>query len=484
MATAYFYTLTKRKNSTLQPTGSGTSLDVNLKSGTSFISPTLILNLASTPTYNYVSFEGRYYFITDISSVRNDLWEINCEVDVLATYKTAITSSKQYVCYSSSHGDTWLADTRIPVLRSTVSAKNTVATGILSRIGCYILSVVGKESAATYMFNYESGIKDIIKEISTWEQTGITQITQLIDPTDTDSLIKSLCEVLTNTGFIGNAYSQAPSCIRSCLWVPFDYALAPVTDNDQIYLGNFDTGVSGQRISSKPVTGSVSVTIPWHFADWRRGYCEDVYLYLPLVGMISLASDSLTGVNQLTVEWSVTYSDGSISYEVKAGNQIVGTYGANCSANYPIGINQQASIGDVVNSMISGVEKVVSYGVSSSLSPISAGAATAGMVAEIGVTAYQVANAATTSHASCIGGIGGGSGIGLDTEIACYTVAHDTIVTPASMKDNMGLPTMKPMYLSTLTGYCECANGHVAIDGTLTEMATIDNYINSGFYIE
>ena len=483
MATATFYTLTKRKNSTLQPTG-GTSLDVNLKSGTSFISPTFLLNFDSAPNYNYVSYEGRYYFITDIVSVRNDLWEIQCEVDVLATYKSDILSSTQYVSYSSSHGDTWLADTRIPVLRSTVAAKNSSATGILSRIGCYILSVVGKESAATYMFYTDAGIKDIIKEISTWQQTGITQIEQLIDNTDTDTLLQSLCEVLTNTGFVGNAYAQAPACIRSCLWVPFDYALAPISNSDQIYLGNFDTGISGSRISSKPVTGSSSVSIPWHFSDWRRGYCEDVYLYLPLVGMVSLAADSLTNVSSLTIEWSVTYTDGCISYEVKAGNQIVGTYGANCSANYPIGINQQASIGEIVNSMISGVEKVVSYGVNSSLSPVSAGAASAGMIAEVGVTGYQVANAAANSHASCIGGIGGGAGIGLDTDITCYTVAHNTIVAPSAMQATMGLPTMKPMVLSALTGYCECTNAHVAIDGTLTEMATIDNYINSGFYIE
>ena len=483
MATATFYTLNKRKNSTLQPTG-GTSLNVNLKSGTSFISPAFLLNLGSAPNYNYVSYEGRYYFITDIVSVRNDLWEIQCEVDVLATYKSDILSSTQYVSYSSSHGDTWLADTRIPVLRSTVSAKNSSATGILSRIGCYILSVVGKESAATYMFYTDAGIKDIIKEISTWQQTGITQIEQLIDNTDTDTLLQSLCEVLTNTGFVGNAYAQAPACIRSCLWVPFDYALAPISNSDQIYLGNFDTGISGSRISSKPVTGSSTVSIPWHFSDWRRGYCEDVYLYLPLVGMVSLAADSLTNVSSLTIVWSVTYTDGCISYEVKAGDQIVGTYGANCSANYPIGINQQASIGEIVNSMIAGVEKVVSYGVNSSLSPVSAGAASAGMIAEVGVTGYQVANAAANSHASCIGGIGGGAGIGLDTDITCYTVAHNTIVAPSAMQATMGLPTMKPMVLSALSGYCECTNAHVAIDGTLTEMATIDNYINSGFYIE
>lgn len=484
MAQADFYSLTKRKNSTLQPTGTPTSYDLNLKSGTSLISPTFLLQYSGRPNFNYVSYEGRYYFITDITQVNNDLWEIACEVDVLATYKTEILSSKQFVSYSSTHGDSWLSDTRIPVLKSTTASKYTTPTGILSRIGCYILSVIGYDSAATYMFYSDSDIKNIITEISNWQNDSITDIENMIDNTDTDSLLESLCTVLTNTGFIGNAYSQAPACIRSCIWVPFDYALAPITGNDTIFLGNFNTYVNGQRISSRPVTGSASINIPWHFSDWRRGYCEDVYLYLPLVGLVSLSSDSLTNISTITIEWSVTYTDGCISYEVKAGNQIIGTYGANASANYPIGINQQASVGEIAQTMISSAEKVISTGVNSSLSPVSAGTAATGMIAEAAIGAYQVADTTATSHASCIGGIGGGAGVGLDTDISCFTVAHDTIISPSAMIDTMGLPTMKPMMLTTLTGYCECANGHVAIDGTLTEMALLDNYINSGFFIE
>ena len=57
MAIAEFYKLSKRKNSTKQPISSGTQFSVDLKSGTSFISPTLLLNNSGKPDYNYVSFE-------------------------------------------------------------------------------------------------------------------------------------------------------------------------------------------------------------------------------------------------------------------------------------------------------------------------------------------------------------------------------------------------------------------------------------------
>ena len=48
----------------------------------------------------------------------------------------------------------------------------------------------------------------------------------------------------------------------------------------------------------------------------------------------------------------------------------------------------------------------------------------------------------------------------------------------------MGLPTMKPISLSTLTGFCQCANAHVEAPAQASELDAIDRYLNSGFYIE
>jgi hypothetical protein len=53
------------------------------------------------------------------------------------------------------------------------------------------------------------------------------------------------------------------------------------------------------------------------------------------------------------------------------------------------------------------------------------------------------------------------------------------------MQQTMGLPTMKPMALSGCSGYCQCANAHVAATGAeAQELDEIDAYLNSGFYIE
>ena len=487
MATALFYKLSKRKNSTKQPTGTGTSFDVNLKSGTSFISPTLLLNNSGKPDYNYVSFEGSYYFIVDIVSIRQNLWEIYCKIDALATCKAAILASTQYVCYSSLSGGNFLVDTRIPILKSANVSSASSAIGILSSTGHYILSVVGKNSAATYQVSL-TNLRDIIDSISTWESTGIQsavgciQVDQTQDFSGISETLATIGEALVNSGFIGNAYSQAPSCIRSCIWVPFSTILTDGTDT--IFLGNFNTGVQAKKVSASPTTGTTSISIPWHYSDWRRAVCEEVYLYLPLVGMVSLPSDELVNESSITINYSVTATDGTIAYEVLAGSQVIGTFGANCCANYPIGINQQSSAGEIFNAFTSGIEKTLSAGVNSSLSPLSIAVGATQMAGEALLMDYNVENVRLSSHASCVGGIGGGAGIGLDLSAKCFTVSHPPVVNPSDMQATMGLPTMKPISLSTLTGYCQCANAHVELDKESTLMDIVDSYLNSGFYIE
>lgn len=531
MATVSFGSFAKRRNSTKQPLTLSDQRTVTLKESCSQDRPILICT-GNNFNYNYCSWDGKYYFIDDIVSLKNNLIEIHCVIDVLATYKADILASTQFVSYSSQSGGTWLADTRIPLTQETQTSVSTSLTGILSTIGTYVLTVVGEDGCATYGTSNALVLSQLLHEISTWETDGITSAIQnIVAPSATPALrppyhaftssddfpefFTGLCTVLADmctslndtmvsvqdaistmrssveaaaveTGFVGNAYANAPSCIRSCIWVPFDYALAPSGSGAlPIKLGTFDTGISGMfPIAGTAATGSNTISIPWHYSDWRRAICEDVYLYLPLVGMVQLSGDSLTNVSSLTIDWSVTYTDGVITYKVLAGSTVIGSYGGQCSANFPLGIAQQASAGEIMNALIGGAEKVVSSIVESSISPVSIGGAIASIGLNVATSAYNVENIKKSTHISCVGGVGGGAGIGLGRDCVCYTVCHPTVISPSDMKDTMGLPTMKPMSLSTLTGYCKCANAHVEALATSFELTELDAYLNSGFYIE
>lgn len=478
--------IAKKRNSTAQPTLVA-YYDVTLKTPTSLHTPTFTIS-ANTFDYNYLQWDDRYYFVTDVVAVRSGFWEVSGVCDVLATFKDDILASTQFVSYSSHKSSIWLPDTRVPLLKETQSARSTASlASILNANGFYVLAATGMDGCRLYMCN-ESHLTNLLQNVNSWVLQTVSEIdVGSYDFSTVENAIASLSEIMCNSDLLGNAYQQAPQCIRSCIWVPF--SILPFVNGapSAFYLGRYDCALSPlpYYCKSEPVTGSVSVSIPWHYSDWRRGICEDVYLYLPLVGTVQLSGDSLTHVSALTINYSATATDGVISYEVKAGSDTIGVYGGQCSSNYPIGINQQASAGEVMQTAIAGVEKTVAAGIGASISPSSVAASAVGVGMELANTAYQVMNVSYTSHHTTIGGVGGGTGAGLSFDAECFTVAHPTVIDPDDMGATMGLPTMKPMALSGLSGYCQCANAHVAATGAeASELAEIDSYLNSGFFIE
>lgn len=482
--TIYFAKYPKKRNSTYQAAFT-TSFDVVLKAPTSVDNPTITLE-ADSFDYNLAKWGDNYYFVDRVVSVNNRRWEITLIIDALATVKADILASTQYVAYSSVSGGAWLADTRLPVLRSVTAAKATSGiSSLFNDNGFYVLTCVGKDGCNTFAADI-SNLHDLLDKINDWSDDIIDDIFgETYDFSSVENGLESLGQMMTRTGVVGNAYEAAPSCIRSCIWVPF-FASPFVDTGKSLYLGQFDTGMTLFTLKGSPVKGSVSVNIPWHFSDWRRSYCEDVYLYLPLVGMVSLSSDNLVQNSSITVKYSATATDGCVCYQIVSGNQIIGSYGGQCSANYPIGISQQASAGAIAQTAFEGLHKTVNAGFSaaSSINPVSmAGGAID--TAMTGVEAgYKTIDVAMSRNNSCIGGVGGGAGAGLDLNVTCYTVAHDTVIAPNDMQLTMGLPTMKPIALATLTGYCQCVNAHVQSSAHASVLDAVDAYLNSGFYIE
>lgn len=67
-------------------------IEGHLKGETSITDPIITIDLENPSSYNYAYIQafGRYYFINDIKSIRNNLWELSMHVDVLMTYKNEI----------------------------------------------------------------------------------------------------------------------------------------------------------------------------------------------------------------------------------------------------------------------------------------------------------------------------------------------------------------------------------------------------------
>ena len=72
------------------------------------------MSFNTKPYYNYFSIDNRYYWITDIVSLKEDLWQISGQVDVLATYRRHIQNTRAFVLYDST-ANTQIPDSRLAI---------------------------------------------------------------------------------------------------------------------------------------------------------------------------------------------------------------------------------------------------------------------------------------------------------------------------------------------------------------------------------
>lgn len=93
------YRYSKKVNSTAHPsTSDGDGFSCNLKDPSSLLNPVILLKISNPTNKNYAYIEefGRFYWIRDWVSDHN-MWEAHLQVDPLASWRTGIRSSSQYV---------------------------------------------------------------------------------------------------------------------------------------------------------------------------------------------------------------------------------------------------------------------------------------------------------------------------------------------------------------------------------------------------
>lgn len=88
-------------------------LSGELRNQTSVLNPSIVIESTeniSTYNYAYISEFSRYYYITEIISVRTNCWAISLRCDVLMSYKTEINSIVGVVVRQENNPNTLIAD--------------------------------------------------------------------------------------------------------------------------------------------------------------------------------------------------------------------------------------------------------------------------------------------------------------------------------------------------------------------------------------
>ena len=475
MATAVLYSLNKRHNSTLQPTGSGTTVDIFLKGGSDIITPVFTLNLSTFPAFNYILFQGRYYHVTGIRSVRDNLYEISAAVDVLATYKANIQAASPYVLYYT-HNNTEISDHRLSAKTTQTtqsSAGNFDNFGSIDPANCgAVVFCVGKDGTSAYGVSLSDLTEFFDQDFFDLVDDNVNNITPIDTSGSTADTIADAVRWfadLLKTEFGCFTYlDRISDNIRSCHILPITKSsIGGYSEN--ITLGKVQTSVNGLRIADRIYTDGCDVTIPWQASDWRRNApYHEIFLYIPIIGLTSISPSDVIGETSLHVALSMDKFSGDTIITVSTATKTIAYYTTNLGAAYPIG-----------SSNITPLQAAAAIGSAAAAIATSANPALSGAMAGLGL-----ANA-LTPQATCIGNNGGGAILGVNAnQVRCITVFHDTTVTPASVSAEKGTPFNGVLSLASVSGYVQTAGASVSGSMTDTEREEINTLMDGGIFIE
>lgn len=491
MASATIYTTAKRHNSTLVPTG-GSSIDVQLKGGTDLNNPIFLLNYDDSlglPSMSMIGFGGKYYFVDSIRSVRDNLYEVSCTVDVLATYKTEIQAASAFVKYYT-HSNTEITDLRLSTKTTKTALVNEGAFDVLGSIsgsnGTVVLLVNGQSNVGAYAI-YQSDIEDILDSVDlAWDaEVAAIDFSPLNTAVDVVDWLTKFGRVVGDwfSSLIGKIiYSgSAIDNIRSAHMLPLPKSSVGTSNTVSLKLGNFPTGKTVNKIEDRIFSDGATVAIPWQATDWRRNApYHELYLYIPYIGLIQLSPSGLVGETSLYVSAQLDKLNGDAIFTVQTGSGVkIGQYGANLASDFPIGSSNVAAskeLGGVITS---------AAGLGVAVATVATGGAATAALAGASAAGIGLVNAISPTNTS-ISGASGAAALGLSdrSKVKCISIFHDTAVAPSNPSAVFGTPYNAVLALSGISGYVQTVGASVSGAMTDWERGEVNRLLDGGIYIE
>ena len=127
------------------------TLSGTLKDESSVVDPVIIIERDDPLDANYAYIEAfnRYYYIKDITSVRNGVWRITMHTDVLKTFAEGILNSPCIVAKSSSRFNLYLNDADYKCLQCDIVMSKMFPSGFTISDSRYVAVILGDKEAAT-----------------------------------------------------------------------------------------------------------------------------------------------------------------------------------------------------------------------------------------------------------------------------------------------------------------------------------------------
>lgn len=484
------------------------------------------LNISPQYNYCYIEETHSYYWIEDITALNANNWQFSCVIDALATFADAIKSTKAYILYGKNSFDASGDGYRVQDSRQNVAQRPQVSSVSLditddcidSTQGAFILSAVGKSSGVTTYVMSKTAVSRLVDSIQQDIDMDFAQMisdvqTKTTNVTTIDTYppaVSTKGGVVARTGTTTETYSSAESvtdkaikyaaknfiyggaavdCIRSCIWIPIKASVIPQSSQN-IYLGDFDTAVSGGVMGHSQIKRETAIPIPWPVTDWKRMNCQ-ISLYVPFIGTITIPVDKVNNYSAVNVTWCCSFLDGNISVKVDCGPHTIYVGSANMASQYAIGASNISLTGSQMAASIG----TIGIGLQVGGGLLSSGATTPGAqvfglkLPDIGEKLGNFMQSAGSSVlqlippvAQCAGSMTGNA-TALQSMLATLTVFYYPPTDDANFQSMYGHPVMK--IDTPAAGYCQTRGFSVAAPmATSAETAYINAAMDGGVFIE
>lgn len=466
---AFFYSFSKRPNSTKQPNpAQGKNITCQLKEETSFLNPTLIIGkdvvsgTFSPDLWNYVSipYWQRHYFITDWQYL-NGVWECQCRVDPLASFRSEIGNTSAYVVRAADDYNGAILDSFYPATTDISVQRTPVACAwynVAPSGGTYVLGCV----------NYQSSNK--VGAVSYYALNAY-QLSQILNYLFTDNIFNSSSISEIGEGLFKSIFNPF-QYIVSCMWFPFSLNAFGSTVTD-VKVGYWSTGVSGIMVSNLAEKTFVTATIPNHPQASRGKYLNYApysrhTLYIPPFGSIPLDTNFKNIGNYLYSAVLIDHITGqcTIRVSISPSSSSLNEYNIMCEKSGMMGVPIQLSqlmpdyIG-TVNSLGGAMGSALTGNIIGAVS---------GLLSSVDSQMPKVSN-------------NGANGSFIETLQYPQLISEFLRITNED-NDEFGRPLCAVRTLSSLYGYIQCGEDDHAFSGTASENEQINQYLKNGFFFE
>ena len=490
----------KDRNSTAIPTAnlnytSYTDYSCELFEPCSITAPRIKLRIPVTESlaaanYAYISDFARYYWVTNAEYI-DGLWIFSLTVDVLATYKSDIGNSYQYVTRSQTSYDGSITDTAYP-LNGVTSQKWLDMSNLVNPFtpnianGCFIVGIVGESDTNVARFGAVNYYLFTLTQFNAFLSALMGNDNDWLNVASSDLQDSTVKMILNPMQYI-----------TSCQWFP----LAPGSSTDltsDIKFGWWT--ISGIAHRKPSTTGGYpsdngligfDITSTYRHPQASRGSYlnrepySNYRLYMPMCGFIDIPGRIVAKSEYIGVAYKV---------DLASGNAVLDVYGkptSLSSTEYPITrttvkLSVEVPIAQIAIDQAGAVKSGVSTA-ASVIGGAASGFASGGIAGAIlgGVTnlingGIDTAIKATQPIANIMPSTG---------SIAPYLFAPKILFEYQNIAGEantlIGRPLCSYVQIKTLSGFILCSTNHIEIAGaTEAELSEIEGYFTGGFRYE